>query len=202
MPNNMRSSAVHLVRCVLGVLLVQGCSTTTTGDTAPIDIVSTNRSSAVMLDERLPDEKKRPRFRVPDEHRLHLAARTDNVDMLIRALAKEPEKLETRNLSGQTPLHISARWNSVDVARYLVEVGADIHARDVYGNTPLHLAGIDGHEEIPSILIEAGAPLDIRRRDGRTPLDLAISYNKKKLAQFLIDRGAIPNKFRLNPTDI
>ncbi len=188
--------------CMLSLPLLAGCATSPDDGPLPADAGLTRSRSAAILNEPVQARKRGPAVRGNGEHRLHVAARTDNLELLIQLLGREPEKLEIANLSRQTPLHIAARWDSRDVARYLLEIGADIHARDVYGNTPLHQAAIAGANEIPRILIQAGAAIDIRRRDGRTPLDIAISYNKKLLAQFLIDRGATPNMHRLDPPDI
>jgi len=198
----MRLPPACLCCCVLSLAFVAGCTTAPHDGHPPADAGLTRSHGAAVLNEPVQQRTKGPDVRGNGEHRLHVAARTDDLELLIQLLGREPEKLEIANLSRQTPLHIAARWDSQDVARYLVEIGADIHARDVYGNTPLHQAAIAGANEIPRILIQAGAALDIRRRDGRTPLDIAISYNKKPLAQFLIDRGATPNMHRLDPPDI
>ena len=45
----------------------------------------------------------------------------------------------------------------VDVARMLVERGADVSVRDGDGRTPLHLALSRGHADVARMLVECGA---------------------------------------------
>ena len=39
-----------------------------------------------------------------------------------------------------TPLHLACRKNSLDIVKYLVELGANIEEKNIQGITPLHLA--------------------------------------------------------------
>ena len=97
-----------------------------------------------------------------------------------------------------TPLHEAAMENSLDVARLLIEKGADIDAEDDYGQTPLHLAAgwntengeTPLHLDVASLLIDLGADIDAEASNGQTPLDKAILSNSQNLARLLIEHGA------------
>ena len=52
-----------------------------------------------------------------------------------------------------TPLHLAAKYNHVEVVKYLISQGADVNAETTWGNTPLDLAN---NEEKKNILREAG----------------------------------------------
>ena len=67
-------------------------------------------------------------------------------------------------------LHWAASYENVDVVRFLVEHGADIHAKDNNGNTPLHSAVLNKKWGNASYLIRQGASLHEKNNEGDTPL--------------------------------
>jgi ankyrin repeat protein len=58
---------------------------------------------------------------------------------------------------GRTPLHEAAWRGHVDIARLLVDKGANINATDVKGQTPLYYAEKRWHTEIVEWLQSLGA---------------------------------------------
>ena len=81
--------------------------------------------------------------------------------------------------SDRTPLHLACLCGRTEVARWLIERGADINAKDGYGWTPLHCATCRKHIEIVEHLLDRGADTGIRgSEDGRTPLDIAIDHDE------------------------
>ncbi|GAK70932.1 hypothetical protein RRU01S_14_01550 [Agrobacterium rubi TR3 = NBRC 13261] len=88
-----------------------------------------------------------------------------------------------------------------DVARWLVENGADISARDQYGETPLHARA--GHwQGRVNILLELGADVNSRDKQDNTPLHKAAAVGNVDTTRALIEHGAIidaTNKRGLTP---
>jgi ankyrin repeat protein len=64
-------------------------------------------------------------------------------------------------------------WEKVDVARMLIERGADVTAQDDDGWTPLHYLSFLGQEVDARMLIECGADLTAQDENGQTPLHFA-----------------------------
>ena len=95
--------------------------------------------------------------------------------------------------NGSTPLHLTLRLRGghADVARMLVECGADVSGQNMDGRTPLHLASVWGHVDMARMLIERGA--DVSAQDkyfGTTPLQLASSSGHEDVVRMLVERGA------------
>ena len=83
----------------------------------------------------------------------------------------------------------------LEVARMLIERGADVSARDNVRQTPLHLASQEGQYEVSHMLIKRGASLSAQDKDGQTPLHLTFGmrkHGKRKhgVTCMLIERGA------------
>jgi ankyrin repeat protein len=100
---------------------------------------------------------------------------------------------------GDTPLHVVADIQSVQIAELLLAAGADIHKLGCEGDTPLHTAvdtsidgtnqsgGMPGDEptEMIEFLLAHGANPHARDERGETPLDWAREYKSEKVTHLL-----------------
>lgn len=59
-------------------------------------------------------------------------------------------------------LHLASYWNCANVAKALIENGADINAEHDNKITPLHIAAHYGHEDVVTILTGKGAIVDAK----------------------------------------
>ena len=66
-----------------------------------------------------------------------------------------------------------ALGNSVEVARVLVEAGADVNATAAGGYTPLHLAASNGKRDVVTLLLQRGANREACCDQGKTAADYA-----------------------------
>jgi ankyrin repeat protein len=78
----------------------------------------------------------------------------------------------------------SAEYGHINIVKYLVENGADIHARD---DLALRISAENGHKKIVEYLTENGA--DIHARDDQA-LRLAAQNGHKEVAEYLTENGA------------
>ena len=111
---------------------------------------------------------------------------------IVKFLAVEhPEDVNSQNFPGRdTPLHVNSQMGYVDVARILIEHGADVAAQDNLGGTPLHGVSLEGHVDLAQLLIEHGADVAAEDVDGSTPLHMACGGCCVDLAWLLIKHGA------------
>ena len=91
-----------------------------------------------------------------------------------------------------TPLHLAAENNpDEEVARVLLEAGADVNARAYYGQTPLILAAGNANPAVAALLLEAGADVNAREWMGRTALHEAAASNENvAMIDLLLEAGA------------
>ena len=68
--------------------------------------------------------------------------------------------MNVRELQRWTPLHYASRKGFVDLARVLIEYGADVDAQEADGWTGLHIASATGDLNIAELLIGHGAIVD------------------------------------------
>lgn len=70
--------------------------------------------------------------------------------------AESQDVVNSRDEKGRTALHFACGMASADIARVLVDAGADLNARDVDECTPLHMAAIYGRCDCVKLLLEHG----------------------------------------------
>ena len=75
---------------------------------------------------------------------------------------------------GVTALSWAALLDNTEIAKFLIEKGADVNAKSRDGSTPLHSAAFLGHTEIAELLIQKGADVNPKNYRSETPLDVAV----------------------------
>ena len=78
------------------------------------------------------------------------------------------------NEFGVTALAWAALLDDMEIAKFLIEKGADVNAKSRDGSTPLHSAAFLGHAEIAELLIQKGADVNPKNHRGETPLDASV----------------------------
>jgi len=70
---------------------------------------------------------------------------------------KDYVNINTRDSAGNTPLIVSCQNGHVDIAKMLVQAGADVKCSNNKGNTALHFCFAYGYEDLGKFLISKGA---------------------------------------------
>lgn len=109
---------------------------------------------------------------------LMYAAR-ENCRACVEALLRHKVDIQKPDPSDVSPLSIALMNGNWDIAKRLIEAGADVNRWDLYGQAPLHLAigGMNGRGS--SSPLDADAPNQASGRD---------------VVKLLIERGANPNQ--------
>ena len=129
---------------------------------------------------------------------------------MVQVLLSLEADVNDRGINNWTPIHNASHgpdptlshtsYNNrqllPDVARLLLEHGADVNARiehddDDEGMTPLHLAAADrGRVQVVRVLLEHGANAGAEDNEGRTPLHTAAAYGIVEGVHVLLEYGA------------
>lgn len=94
------------------------------------------------------------------------------------------------NSMDNTPLHAALAGRRSEVAKLLIEHGADIDNIAGGGWTPLHLASANGDAEMVNVLLSRGANVNRKNDDGNTPLALAEEHKHDAIVELLKKHGA------------
>ena len=192
----------------------QTCDLTTAAENGDIDTVRRMLGANWSVDAKRLSDNKRPLLAAivgkhpkivrllldagadltKDWYLVHASMGTAEIAQLLVDAGEEVDAV----FSGDTALHYSTYWGVHEVARVIVNAGADLELRNhPYGNTALHIAtgqvstsaipyiNFPGRAEIVRILVKAGADVNARDPDdlifggtagykgGHTPLHFA-----------------------------
>uniref|UniRef100_A0A8C3T9W6 K Homology domain-containing protein n=1 Tax=Chelydra serpentina TaxID=8475 RepID=A0A8C3T9W6_CHESE len=101
-------------------------------------------------------------------------------------------------LGCSTPLMEAAQEGHLELVKYLLASGANVHATTATGDTALTYACENGHTDVADVLLQAGADLEHESEGGRTPLMKAARAGHLCTVQFLISKGANVNRATAN----
>ena len=114
---------------------------------------------------------------------------------VLAEIDRDPSLLEKHSPDGWTPLHLAAFFGHPELAKALLNRGANVDSRSTNAmkNTPLH-AGIAGRKtKVIQVLIDRGADLNARQHGGWTALHGAAQSGSRDIVELLLAHGADPN---------
>jgi uncharacterized protein len=124
----------------------------------------------------------------PDGRRpLHMALQ-EPAPKVAEVLVSWPQtQVESRTAQDESPLMMAALKGHTELARRLIERGADVNKP---GWAPLHYAATGGHLAIMELLLEQHAFIDAQSPNGTTPLMMAAHYGSDAAVKLLLEAGA------------
>lgn len=106
--------------------------------------------------------------------------------------------INEQNKFKMTPLHCAIEWaESTELAKLLIDSGANLNLPDRDGDTPLALAAYMGNHEVVKLLVnEEDCDKNVVTQQGRSPLNRAIAMNENlDIVKMLLENGADVNQF-------
>jgi uncharacterized protein len=130
--------------------------------------------------------KRRPKINLYD------ACAIGRVERVKSILKRKPKLINEFAPDGFQPLGLAAFFGHVEVARFLLESGAEVNTPSQNGLkvTPLHSAAAGRHYEIAMLLLERGANPNLRQEGDFVPLHSAAQNGQIEMVKILLQYGA------------
>ena len=107
----------------------------------------------------------------------------ETVNALLAAGA--PVNAASRETMKMSPLASAMAAERNDIARTLIDHGADVNAKAENDLTPLHTAAARGNLDSAKLLLDHGADINATTKDGKTPIAYAQERNHPEMVDFL-----------------
>ncbi len=128
-----------------------------------------------------------------EEAFLRVIIRNEQED--IQLTLKQGMGAEALSANGLSALHLAIQYRRLEVARLLLQAGANPEARyPLSGETPLIRAARNNDPDIAWLLIKSGAKVDAQGFTGLTALMYATNQGYFEVARLLLESGADPNR--------
>ena len=119
----------------------------------------------------------------------------EEVNSLIKEIKeKRPEDLKkfvnSINENGDNPLSFAAKKNQTEIARILLENGADVNAGSPnHGTTPIMYAVMGKNDTLFKMLLEKGADITISDKLGHNLFMFATNYSNNTAINFILQKA-------------
>ena len=148
-------------------------------------------------------EKRREWPSSPRGTPLHYASLC-GLDAIVKFLVIDhSQDVDSRGFDDEsTALHLASKKGYVEVARFLLDNGANANARDKGKSTPLHEASIGGHAEVVRALVERGVDVTAENDDENNPVVLAFFLGRVEVMKVFLEldmSGAVDDIKRWPP---
>jgi uncharacterized protein len=104
----------------------------------------------------------------PPEIDIHTAVLTENLDALKQHIAARTDLNQKDPFGGSSPLITAAVFGKTEMARVLIDAGADLNFQNKDGSTALHTSAFFCRPEIVKMLLDKNADKTIRNTFGAT----------------------------------
>jgi len=99
---------------------------------------------------------------------IHTAILTDNLEVIKQHIEAGSDLNEKEVFGGSTPLISAATFGKIEIAKVLIDAGADLNMVNNDGSTALHSAAFFCRVEIVQMLIDAKSDKTLKNKFGST----------------------------------
>jgi uncharacterized protein len=126
------------------------------------------------------------------ELNIHEAAATGDLDRVQQLVEAQPESVNAVSADGFMPLGLACFFHHPEIARYLVEKGADVDApsRNAQRVRPIHSAVAARNTGLVMLLLEKGADINAQQAGGFTALHAAAHHGDEPMIKLLLEHMA------------
>lgn len=121
--------------------------------------------------ESLGQPASSPSTRMPPSVGFHEAALQGDLEAIRQYIEMGSDLNEKDAVGGSSPLIVAATFGRADVAKALIDAGADVDQQNNDGSTALHSAALFCHTEIVEALLDKGADKRLTNNTGSTALE-------------------------------
>lgn len=123
------------------------------------------------------------------------AAAVGELEQVKRLIAENPENINAFASDGFQPLGLASFFGHLDVAKVLIEAGAEVDSasHNPLKVMPLHSAAAGSWVEVVRLLIAHGAPVNALQAEGFAPLHSAAQNGSVEIIRDLLAAGAEVN---------
>ena len=130
---------------------------------------------------------------------IHTAVVTNNIEAVKQHLEAGTNINEKDPFGGSSPLISAAVFNKPEIAKVLINAGADINFQNNDGSTALHSAAFFCRPEIVKMLLDKKADKTLKNKYGATAYDnVAGSYADLKSTYEMLEKMLAPMGMKLD----
>ncbi|UYV70654.1 hypothetical protein LAZ67_8000179 [Cordylochernes scorpioides] len=111
---------------------------------------------------------------------------------IVKALLEHPQRIDvnTRGEGEFTLLHIASQEDFIEIVKYLVLKGADVHARNSAGSKPIHIAAREGRLDVVKYFLGLKMSINDFGLASQTMLHYASIAGHLEVVKYLVEMGA------------
>ncbi|KAM7200917.1 Glycerophosphoryl diester phosphodiesterase family domain containing protein [Rhypophila sp. PSN 637] len=152
------------------------------------------------------DHKAEMRRRISKSSAVLAIATKSNFQLIVKMLVDAGVDINWQDKTGETALHIAARFGHQECAEILLkgtnDQKADLGlAEKSFAWTALHIAAVDGHLAVAQLLVDAGADVDRPDSSGWTAREHAALRGHLEIARLLAARSQVVDESAANSSD-